>query len=119
MVLISKTAAARVQKIGSFSQLKKREGGEMKSIDCTIVGAGPYGLSAAAHLRAANGLEVQVFGETMAFWERYMPMGMLLRSPWEGSHIADPNRVRSEEHTSELQSLRHLVCRLLLEKKKI
>src|SRR5258705_1293630 len=27
-----------------------------------------------------------------------------------------PNR--SEEHTSELQSLRHLVCRLLLEKKK-
>src|SRR5437899_10039446 len=27
--------------------------------------------------------------------------------------------VRSEEHTSELQSLRHLVCRLLLEKKKI
>src|SRR5262245_63326006 len=29
-----------------------------------------------------------------------------------------PIRVRSEEHTSELQSLRHLVCRLLLEKKK-
>src|ERR1035438_10129552 len=26
-------------------------------------------------------------------------------------------RFRSEEHTSELQSLRHLVCRLLLEKK--
>src|SRR5262245_64798408 len=31
-----------------------------------------------------------------------------------GEHCA----VRSEEHTSELQSLRHLVCRLLLEKKK-
>src|SRR5436853_3581392 len=29
-----------------------------------------------------------------------------------------PNQRRSEEHTSELQSLRHLVCRLLLEKKK-
>src|SRR5471030_845499 len=30
-----------------------------------------------------------------------------------------PSRIRrSEEHTSELQSLRHLVCRLLLEKKK-
>src|SRR5205814_8374575 len=28
------------------------------------------------------------------------------------------HRARSEEHTSELQSLRHLVCRLLLEKKK-
>src|SRR5436853_5378500 len=31
--------------------------------------------------------------------------------------LPDSN-VRSEEHTSELQSLRHLVCRLLLEKKK-
>src|SRR4051794_41616878 len=30
-----------------------------------------------------------------------------------------PDRVRSEEHTSELQSPVHLVCRLLLEKKKI
>src|SRR5438045_9729275 len=29
-----------------------------------------------------------------------------------------PRVLRSEEHTSELQSLRHLVCRLLLEKKK-
>src|ERR1035441_11036358 len=29
-----------------------------------------------------------------------------------------PLEIRSEEHTSELQSLRHLVCRLLLEKKK-
>src|SRR2546425_8985498 len=30
----------------------------------------------------------------------------------------DPARDRSEEHTSELQSLAYLVCRLLLEKKK-
>src|SRR5438045_6919657 len=37
------------------------------------------------------------------------------------NHRADRNLIlspRSEEHTSELQSLRHLVCRLLLEKKK-
>src|SRR2546425_4750032 len=32
--------------------------------------------------------------------------------------IADRAKVRSEEHTSELQSLAYLVCRLLLEKKK-
>src|SRR5205814_8299708 len=32
--------------------------------------------------------------------------------------ISDLGGPRSEEHTSELQSLRHLVCRLLLEKKK-
>src|SRR5262245_64027968 len=34
-----------------------------------------------------------------------------------GSTISSTS-TRSEEHTSELQSLRHLVCRLLLEKKK-
>src|SRR5262245_64566201 len=32
--------------------------------------------------------------------------------------LAELGSTRSEEHTSELQSLRHLVCRLLLEKKK-
>src|SRR5258705_3446159 len=41
----------------------------------------------------------------------------------ERSRLVDDQRVdktgtlRSEEHTSELQSLKHLVCRLLLEKK--
>src|SRR5215831_20574215 len=35
-----------------------------------------------------------------------------------GDQTNDIERDRSEEHTSELQSLRHLVCRLLLEKKK-
>src|SRR5690625_5329906 len=34
------------------------------------------------------------------------------------SYRATANRSRSEEHTSELQSRGHLVCRLLLEKKK-
>src|SRR2546429_1847665 len=39
----------------------------------------------------------------------------LLRCPW----IQSPKKaLRSEEHTSELQSRLHLVCRLLLEKKK-
>src|SRR5947199_10050597 len=32
--------------------------------------------------------------------------------------LCQRRKIRSEEHTSELQSLRHLVCRLLLEKKK-
>src|SRR5947208_6325358 len=35
-----------------------------------------------------------------------------------GDPRADDDRARSEEHTSELQSPDHLVCRLLLEKKK-
>src|ERR1035441_10810118 len=71
--------------------------------------------------------------------EFYLP-GILPREPWEQSgrwtgmgdnmfRLKDRKgadlclgmtheEVRSEEHTSELQSLRHLVCRLLLEKKK-
>src|SRR5258705_4533535 len=42
------------------------------------------------------------------------------RRLWHTHQHRGPNRRtrRSEEHTSELQSLRHLVCRLLLEKKK-
>jgi cation diffusion facilitator CzcD-associated flavoprotein CzcO len=64
----------------------------MQKCDIAIVGAGPYGLSAGAHLRAANGLDVRVFGEPMSFWEQHMPKGMLLRSPLAGSHLSDPSR---------------------------
>src|SRR5438045_4793482 len=39
-------------------------------------------------------------------------------SPLRGELQVHGENERSEEHTSELQSLRHLVCRLLLEKKK-
>src|SRR5262249_62362233 len=38
--------------------------------------------------------------------------------PRHGRHLCARHRGRSEEHTSELQSLTNLVCRLLLEKKK-
>lgn len=56
-----------------------------------VVGAGPYGLSAAAHLNA-KGVDIRVFGETMLFWDRNMPEGMCLRSPWEASQLSDPPR---------------------------
>src|SRR5258708_40339376 len=38
--------------------------------------------------------------------------------PWGGTGTFGKGPLRSEEHTSELQSPDHLVCRLLLEKKK-
>src|SRR5262245_63930714 len=41
------------------------------------------------------------------------------KAPLSLSITMPTSATRSEEHTSELQSLRHLVCRLLLEKKKI
>jgi FAD-dependent urate hydroxylase len=64
----------------------------MTTCDVAIIGAGPYGLSAAAHLRTIKGLDVQTFGEPMSFWERNMPVGMLLRSGWAATHIADPDQ---------------------------
>src|SRR2546422_3013895 len=41
----------------------------------------------------------------------------LTEAPWTLPSVL--RKARSEEHTSELQSRLHLVCRLLLEKKKI
>lgn len=61
-----------------------------KDCDVAIVGAGPYGLSSAAHLKAL-GLDVRTFGEPMEFWANGTPPGMLLRSPREASTISDPN----------------------------
>ena len=63
----------------------------MTSCDVSIIGAGPYGLSAAAHLRAIKGLEVRIFGEPMSFWTQNMPTGMFLRSNWTATQIANPS----------------------------
>jgi FAD-dependent urate hydroxylase len=61
-----------------------------RGCDIAIVGAGPYGLSAAAHLRATGDRDVRVFGEPMGFWQHCMPAGMRLRSPYVATNIADP-----------------------------
>jgi FAD-dependent urate hydroxylase len=67
---------------------------QTSSCEVAVIGAGPYGLSVAAHLKHA-GIATQVFGEPMAFWRHNMPRGMLLRSPWGGTHISDPDRTLS------------------------
>src|SRR5687767_15477559 len=49
------------------------------------------------------------------------PAGVSARPAHHSAHhrvLPRPDQPRSEEHTSELQSLAYLVCRLLLEKKK-
>jgi hypothetical protein len=61
-----------------------------------IIGAGPQGLAVASWLRH-EGVSPLVFGETMAFWTRHMPDGMLLRSSKRTSSIADPERRRRLE----------------------
>jgi len=64
----------------------------MTILDAVVLGAGPYGLAAAAHLRCIKGFEFRTFGDPMSFWSASMPRGMLLRSSWQASHIADPDR---------------------------
>src|SRR5579863_3929306 len=64
--------------------------GQSSTCEAVVVGAGPYGLSVAAHLRHA-GIAAHVFGEPMAFWRKNMPRGMLMRSPWRATHFSDPD----------------------------
>ncbi|MFL6112857.1 MAG: FAD-dependent oxidoreductase [Catenulispora sp.] len=58
-------------------------------LDTAVVGAGPYGLSVAAHA-GARGSRTRVFGTPMRAWAEHMPVGMKLKSePW-ASHLSDP-----------------------------
>jgi FAD-dependent urate hydroxylase len=54
-----------------------------------VIGAGPYGLSVAAQLRA-HGVPVRVFGEVMTTWRDHMPAGMFLKSTPDASSIGAP-----------------------------
>ncbi len=58
-------------------------------IDVAIVGAGPYGLSLGAHLRAA-GVAFRQFGLPMQLWRAAMPRGMFLKSQGFASNLSDP-----------------------------
>src|SRR2546429_4922386 len=49
----------------------------------------------------------------------HRPVRLVSSEPFSGLARLEPFPSRSEEHTSELQSRLHLVCRLLLEKKTI
>lgn len=55
-----------------------------------IIGAGPYGLSVAAHLRAA-GVEYRIFGKPLDNWIRHMPVGMMLKSQPFASSLSGPS----------------------------
>src|SRR5690625_7753194 len=81
-----------------FRSRQGREGGLVGLIHDQQVAAGR-----GAHRQRGHGAHHDVSGRSL---ERPGPGGV-------------DRRGRSEEHTSELQSRGHLVCRLLLEKKKI
>jgi len=58
-------------------------------LDTAIIGAGPYGLSIAAYLRA-SGIPFRIFGRPMDSWVNHMPKGMMLKSDGFASNIYDP-----------------------------
>src|SRR5258708_27952350 len=62
---------------------------------------------------------VLAFGRRLAGAERQRLVGgVIVEMEGVQAAVGDIGVARSEEHTSELQSPDHLVCRLLLEKKK-
>lgn len=54
--------------------------------DVLVLGAGPYGLSAYAHLRRL-GVRARIFGDPMSTWRAHMPAGMYLKSTADASNI--------------------------------
>jgi len=58
-------------------------------LSTAIIGAGPYGLSIAAHLRH-SGIPFRIFGRPMDSWTVHMPKGMMLKSDGFASNIDDP-----------------------------
>jgi lysine/ornithine N-monooxygenase len=54
-----------------------------------IIGAGPYGVSIAAHLQSA-GIDFRIFGRPIYRWQCQMPKGMFLKSEGCASSLSDP-----------------------------
>src|SRR5687767_15763142 len=72
------------------------------------------------HLTAPTAGQV---GRHQRYWPEHKSSRATCKPPLSRCGARPPTgyllgRIRSEEHTSELQSLAYLVCRLLLEKKK-
>src|SRR2546422_5956479 len=107
--MLSRSARARPQSVGSVL------GGHRVDEEATP----PFEPGHSREL--GNDLEMPVEGLELDFAERrrvqHEVEGRVAEHP---VHAAEElaERSRSEEHTSELQSRLHLVCRLLLEKKK-
>src|SRR5690625_6825101 len=67
---------------------------------------------------AENGVLSIMCGGSQAAYDRAQPLLTAYGKTIERMGETGAGQLRSEEHTSELQSRGHLVCRLLLEKKK-
>jgi len=69
----------------------------MTTCNVAIIGAGPYGLSIAAHLKA-RGVDFRIFGRPMHTWLTQMPKGMRLKSEGFASSLYDPDSTFTLAH---------------------
>jgi thioredoxin reductase len=76
----------------------------MSLTDTAIIGAGPYGSSLAAHLKA-RGMDHQILGKPMLAWKSFMPPGMLLRSEAFASNLHAPRGGFTVEDYCRLKGL--------------
>ncbi len=94
--LVASTGAVR--RAGRLARPLRSRGpaspSDSADVDVTVIGAGPYGLSLAAHLAAAQ-IDHRIFGEPMDTWSNHMPAGMYLKSEGYASSLSDP----AGEHT--------------------
>src|SRR3712207_7548883 len=75
-----------------------------------------FAASSALARQIEQGAPADLFASADEPWMDYLQQRDLIVPETRASPLA--NVLRSEEHTSELQSRQYLVCRLLLEKKK-
>jgi thioredoxin reductase len=74
------------------------------NVDTVIIGAGPYGLSIAAHLSKSS-LTFRIFGSPMQSWRSHMPKGMLLKSEGFATSLYDPDFSFTLRHYCEEMKL--------------
>jgi thioredoxin reductase len=73
-------------------------------VDVAIIGAGPYGLSIAAHLRARN-VAFRIFGTPMSSWRNNMAAGTSLKSFGFASSLYDPGSTFTLAHYCQEHNL--------------
>jgi thioredoxin reductase len=78
----------------------------MRNCDVAIIGSGPYGLSIAAHLKAA-GVDFRIFGSPMEFWFKHMPKGMHLKSEGFASSLYEPSGLFTLKNYCEERGLEY------------
>src|SRR2546429_2451426 len=90
----------------------------LHGIESRLVSVGSTAAHASAQAQAMVYGTIERQAAMLAFLDDFKMLGIVFFAVIPILLLLKKPRMRSEEHTSELQSRLHLVCRLLLEKKK-